>query len=446
MRIGIFGVGYVGLVTGACFAEMGNTVTCYDIDRKKISRLRKGEIPIYEPGLEDLVRKNVAEDRLSFTTDVREVVENSFIIFIAVGTPSGRRGEANLEGIFDSAKKIAENMDSYKIVVTKSTVPVGTTERVEEILRENLKDPSIEFDVANNPEFLKEGAAVDDFMYPDRIIVGCKNSRVAEIMKELYAPFSRRGEKLIVMDVRSSEMTKYAANAMLATRISFMNEIARVCEAVGADVESVRKGIGSDPRIGNKFIYPGVGFGGSCFPKDLRALIQTAREAGVKTSLLDSVVRVNEEQRRLFFEKVLTYFGGNLKGRTLGVWGIAFKPKTDDIREAPAVDVMEWALKEGARVKAYDPVAVPNAKARFRGQKGVSFPRGPYEAVKGADALLIFTEWPVFREPDFEKMKKLMKNPAIFDGRNLYTPARVRSLGFDYFPIGRPIDGDGGKL
>ncbi len=437
MRIGIFGVGYVGLVTGACFAEMGNTVTCYDIDKKKISKLNKGIVPIFEPGLEELVKKNIQQERLFFTADVSKVVNDSFIIFIAVGTPSGRRGEANLEGIYDAARKIAENMESYKIVVTKSTVPVGTTEKVEEIIKEGLKGKDLEFDVANNPEFLKEGAAVEDFMSPDRIILGCRNSRVAEIMKELYAPFSRRGEKVIVMDLRSSEMTKYAANAMLATRISFMNEIARICEAVGADVEHVRKGIGSDPRIGNKFIYPGIGFGGSCFPKDLRALISTARESRVKTSLLDSVVKVNEEQRRIFFKKVKSYFGGRIEGRTFAVWGLAFKPRTDDIREAPAIDVMEMILEEGGRIKAFDPVAVKNTRERFKGEKNLSFGKNNYEVLRGADALLIFTEWTMFREPDFDKMKKLMKTPVIFDGRNLYNPRRLVELGFEYFSVGR---------
>lgn len=437
MRLSVIGVGYVGLVTGACFAEMGNEVICYDIDRKKTEKLKKGIIPIYEPGLTELVEKNFRQGRLSFTTDIIKAVEGGFIIFIAVGTPSGRRGEANLEGIFDAARGIARNMNSYKIIVTKSTVPVGTTDRVAEIIRENIVDSDMEFDVVNNPEFLKEGAAVEDFMFPDRIVIGCSSSRVAEVMKELYGPFSRRGEKVTVMDIRSSEMTKYASNAMLATRISFMNEIARICDAVGADVESVRKGIGSDPRIGNKFLYPGIGFGGSCFPKDLRALISTAKGNRVRPRLLDSVVRINDDQRKRFAEEVKKHFSGKISGRTFAVWGIAFKPNTDDIREAPSIDVIEYLVNEGAKVKAFDPIAMKNARERFRGNSAVSFGRGNYEVLKNADALLIFTEWPLFREPDFDKIKKLMKKPLIFDGRNLYNPERMKSFEIDYFCVGR---------
>lgn len=437
MRLSVIGVGYVGLVTGACFSEMGNDVTCYDIDRKKTEKLKRGVIPIYEPGLENLVRKNFAQGRLRFTTDIKDAVEDAFIIFIAVGTPSGRRGEASLDAIFEAARNIARNMNSYKIIVTKSTVPVGTTDKVAQVIQENVKDQNLEFDVVNNPEFLKEGAAVEDFMFPDRIIIGCSNARVAQIMKELYAPFSRTGEKVTVMDIRSSEMTKYTANAMLATRISFMNEIARICDAVGADVESVRKGIGSDPRIGNKFIYPGIGFGGSCFPKDLRALITTAKREKVMPQLLESVVRINTEQRKLFGERVKSYFSGKLSGKTLGVWGISFKPNTDDIREAPSIDVIDFLLKEGARVKAFDPISLKNARERFKEEKGITFGKNNYDVLKKADALLIFTEWPLFREPDFDKIKKLLKKPVIFDGRNLYSPERMKSYGITYICIGR---------
>jgi UDPglucose 6-dehydrogenase len=437
MRLSVIGAGYVGLVTGACFSEMGNEVICYDIDRKKTEKLKKGIIPIYEPGLDKLVEKNFRQGRLQFTKDIKKAVENSFIIFIAVGTPSGRRGEANLDGIYDAARNIALNMNSYKIIVTKSTVPVGTTDKVAEIIRDNVQKSDMEFDVVNNPEFLKEGAAVEDFMFPDRIVIGCASARVAEIMKELYAPFSRRGEKVNVMDIRSSEMTKYASNAMLATRISFMNEIARICDAVGADVESVRKGIGSDPRIGNKFLYPGIGFGGSCFPKDLRALISTAKGNKVRPRLLDSVVKINADQRKRFADGVKRYFSGKLSGKTFAVWGIAFKPNTDDIREAPSIDVIEFLVNEGARVKAYDPIALKNARERFKGNSSVTFARSNYEVLKKADALLIFTEWPLFREPDFDKIKKLMKTPVIFDGRNLYNPERMKNYGIQYFCIGR---------
>jgi UDPglucose 6-dehydrogenase len=437
MRIGMIGVGYVGLVTGACFAEMGNDVTCYDIDKKKIDRLKGGMIPIYEPGVKELVAKNVEQGRMKFTTNMKETVGDSFIIFLAVGTPSGRRGEANLEGIFDASKNLAKEISSYKIVVTKSTVPVGTTEKVAEIIRKNLPDPSVEIDVVNNPEFLKEGAAVGDFMTPDRIVIGCANSRVSEIMKELYAPFSRRGEKILVMDIRSSEMTKYTANAMLATRISFMNEVGRICDAVGADVESVRKGIGTDPRIGDKFLYPGIGFGGSCFPKDLRALVSTAKHYHVKPSILETVVKVNVDQRIHFFEKINNYYSKKLSGKSFAVWGLSFKPKTDDIREAPAIDVIEMILSEGGKIKAYDPVAIDNAKAHFKGTKGISFGKNNYEVVKKADGLIIFTEWAPFREPDFERLKEEMKGSVIFDGRNLYNPRRLKKLGFDYICIGR---------
>ncbi len=437
MRIGMVGVGYVGLVTGACFAEMGNDVTCYDIDKKKISRLEKGIIPIYEPGLSEMVLKNFSQGRLRFTTNIKETVADSFVIFLAVGTPSGRRGEANLQGIFDASKKLAGEINSYKIIVTKSTVPVGTTEKVEEIIRGNLPDPSTDIDVVNNPEFLKEGAAVADFMLPDRIVIGCSNARVGEIMKELYAPFSRRGEKIILMNIRSSEMTKYSANAMLATRISFMNEIGKICDAVGADVESVRKGIGSDPRIGNKFLYPGIGFGGSCFPKDLRALIATAKNYKVKPGILDSVVKVNRDQRAHFFNKIKKYYRGKLSGKKFAVWGISFKPKTDDIREAPSLEVMASIMEGGGKIRAYDPVAMENGKTHFRGERSISFGKNNYEVLKNADGLIIFTEWAPFREPDFEKIMRELKKPVIFDGRNLYNPERLRKMGFDYICVGR---------
>jgi UDPglucose 6-dehydrogenase len=422
----------VGLVAGTCFAEGGNDVVCVDNVAAKIDALRAGKVPIYEPGLEELIRRNVAEGRLTFSTDLDDAVRKSVVCFVAVGTPSGDDGAADLSAVWAVGKAIAKAMDGYRIVVTKSTVPVGTHAKLAEVLASNTSHP---FDVVSNPEFMKEGAAIDDFMKPDRVVIGTRNAKAADVMRELYEPFCRTGAPILVMDNASAEMTKYAANALLATKISFMNEIANLCERVGADVDLVRRGIGSDRRIGHHFLFPGVGYGGSCFPKDVKAVIHTAQENGMAFPLLSSVEAVNEQQKRRLVQKITAQFGENLSGRKFAVWGLAFKPRTDDMREAPSLTVVRGLLGRGAQVAVHDPEALGEARRHFG--DSVSYHRMNYEALDGVDALCIVTEWNEFRRPDFARMKKVMKSPIIFDGRNLYEPEVMREHGFTYFPIGR---------
>jgi len=508
MKICVIGTGYVGLVAGTCFAETGNDVICMDIDEKKIDSLRNGNVPIYEPGLEEMLRRNVAEERLAFTTDLAQAVRKSLVIFIAVGTPPKPDGAPDMSYVLGAARGIAENMNGYKIIVNKSTVPVGTADRVRQEISAHTR---FQFDVVSNPEFLKEGAAIDDFMKPDRVVIGTYEVRVSEIMKELYAPFTRTGAPILMMDPRSAEMTKYAANAMLASRISFMNEVANLCEHVGADVNCVRQGMGLDRRIGSSFLFPGVGYGGSCFPKDVKALIALAQEHNYPLKLVGAIEEVNQLQKSVLVDKILKFYcspvadqleefkkahagnvkngsshrhqtsstdglpsgdysyvlsldtskipdmtltqndlgltnrlvrareeaqnGSPVKGKTFGVWGLSFKPQTDDMREAPSVVVIEHLLKLGADVQAYDPEAIGQARSVFG--KRIKYAKNNYEAVKGADALLLITEWNVFRNPDFEKVRSLLKYPVIFDGRNQYNPIEMRELGFLYFGIGR---------
>jgi len=434
MKLAVVGSGYVGLVAGACFAEAGNHVICMDKDEAKIEKLRHGIIPIYEPGLENMVERNVKNNKLSFSTDIKHTVENSEIIFIAVGTPPDEDGSADLSHVTAVAKAIGQNMTSPKIVVNKSTVPVGTAAKVKETIE---KETNIQVDVISNPEFLKEGAAIDDFMYPDRVVIGTSNPKVAETMQELYEPFIRTGNPIHIMDELSAELTKYAANALLATKISFMNEIAHLCERVGADVTKIRKGIGSDKRIGYSFIFPGVGYGGSCFPKDVKALIRTAKEYKYDMQILTSVEEVNEEQKKTLVPKVLDYFNGDIKGKTFTLWGLSFKPKTDDMREAPSRVIIKELHKLGAKIKAHDPVAIEEAR-RLKLDDIVTLHDDNYDALKDSDGLLVVTEWLEYREPDFDRMKQIMKTPVIFDGRNIYKPEKVREKGFDYFSIGRP--------
>jgi UDPglucose 6-dehydrogenase len=439
MKLAVIGTGYVGLVTGTCFAEMGNDVWCVDVDEHKIENLKNGIIPIYEPGLEEIVKRNFEEGRLRFTTEIKEAMENALIVFIAVGTPPGDDGSADLKFVLQVAADIGNVMEKYTIVVDKSTVPVGTAKVVRQRISETLEKRGrgdIEFDVVSNPEFLKEGDAIEDFMRPDRVVIGSDNVRTAEIMKELYSPFTRSGERFILMDIVSAEMTKYAANAMLATRISFMNEISRLCEVTGADVEQIRRGIGSDSRIGKAFLYAGLGYGGSCFPKDVKALVKTSRDHGLEPSILVAVEEVNKQQRKHFVDKVLAFYNGDVKGRTFAVWGLAFKPQTDDMREAPALDIVEMLLKLGAKVRAYDPIAWKNAQKTL-GSDGIEYIQNNYEAAEGTDAILIMTEWHHFRRPDFDRLKTTMKAPVIFDGRNQYDMKQMRDRGFKYFGIGR---------
>ena len=440
MKVTVVGSGYVGLVTGACFAEMGNDVYCVDIDQKKIENLKKGILPIYEPGLEEIVKRNYSGGRLRFTTDIKEGLDDSLFMFIAVGTPPDEDGSADLQHVLAVARDIGRKMEKYVIIVNKSTVPVGTADRVREAVREELTKRGrgeLEFDVVSNPEFLKEGAAIEDFMRPDRIIVGTDNVRTGELIKELYAPFVRNGHPIFIMGVRSAELTKYAANAMLATRISFMNELSRLCEISGADIESIRQGIGSDTRIGMPFLYAGLGYGGSCFPKDVKALIQTSKEFGLEAKVLQAVEEINHEQRYRFAENVKKHFGGDVKGKTFAVWGLSFKPQTDDMREAPAIDIISVLRDAGARFRAHDPVAMEVAKSII-GDKSVTYVSNYYDALEGADALLLLTEWNQFRRPDYERMKSLLKQPIIFDGRNQYDPAKMKEIGFTYYCIGRP--------
>ena len=431
MNLGMIGAGYVGLVTGTCFAESGNDVVCVDIDEKKIAALKAGEVPFYESGLEELVRRNVAEQRLSFTTRLEEAVAQSTVLFLAVGTPQGSDGGANLSHVFDTARSIARAMDGFRIIVTKSTVPPGTADEIKKLVASTT---SQRFAVVSNPEFLKEGAAVDDFMKPDRVVLGGDDPEAIEILKELHEPFLRTGNPILVMDNRSAEMTKYAANAMLATKISFMNEIARLCEKVGGDINQVRLAIGLDRRIGPHFIFPGAGYGGSCFPKDVRAMIKLGDEE-VPMALLSAVEQVNEQQKRFLAEKVKAHFGSKLNERTLAVWGLSFKPRTDDMREAPSITVIEALLQEGARIQAFDPKAMGEARKHF-GER-IRYAANNYDAAQGADGLIIVTEWNEFRRPNFDRLKRLLKNPVIFDGRNLYDPVELAGLGFTYYSIGR---------
>ncbi|GAB6048018.1 UDP-glucose/GDP-mannose dehydrogenase family protein [Methyloparacoccus murrellii] len=439
MKVTIFGSGYVGLVTGACLAEVGNEVVCVDIDQGKIDRLNQGEVPIHEPGLDAIIARNRAAQRLRFTTDVDLGVAHGLFQFIAVGTPPDEDGSADLQYVTAVARAIGERLHDYRIVVNKSTVPVGTADKVRDTIRAVLSErqAAIEFDVVSNPEFLKEGAAIEDFMKPDRIVVGTDNPRTTELLRALYAPFNRNHDRLVCMDIRSAELTKYAANAMLATKISFMNELANLAERLGADIEKVRVGIGSDPRIGYHFIYPGCGYGGSCFPKDVKALERTAREVDYSAQLLQAVEGVNERQKLRLFEKLAAYFQGRLQGRTFALWGLAFKPNTDDMREASSRVLMERLWAAGARVRAFDPVARDEARRLYGERADLVLCDSPEATLEGADALVIVTEWNVFRSPDFDMIRSTLSHPAIFDGRNLYDPARLKSLGFDYFGIGR---------
>jgi len=439
MKITVIGTGYVGLVTGACLADVGNDVLCLDLDRRKIDILESGGIPIHEPGLEDVVRRNRAAGRLRFTTSIEDSVAHGAVQFIAVGTPPDEDGSADLSYVVAAARNIGRHMSEHKLVVDKSTVPVGTADAVRNAVAEELgkRNAKLTFAVASNPEFLKEGAAVEDFMRPDRIVIGSDDEEATRTMRAIYAPFQRNHERLIVMDVRSAELTKYAANAMLATRISFMNEIANLAERLGADIEQVRRGIGSDPRIGWHFLYPGVGYGGSCFPKDVQALVRTAATNGVELQVLPAVERVNEGQKRVLVDKIAARFGNDLSGKTFALWGLAFKPGTDDMREAPSRVVVAGLLKSGARVRAYDPAAMEEAKRVFGAERGLAYAESPMGALEGADALVIVTEWKEFRSPDFSAVRAKLKTPAIFDGRNLYDPTDVARAGLEYYPIGR---------
>ena len=432
MKISVIGTGYVGLVVGTCFAESGNDVICVDVDETKIKLLKKGESPIYEPGLTDLLRKNLEEKRLLFTPDLDVAVKKSEIIFLALPTPQSEDGSADLHHVLEVAKRIGRLMNGYKVIVNKSTVPVGTADKVREIVAKETKH---EFDVVSNPEFLKEGAAVNDFMKPDRVVIGSRSPKALAMMQDLYAPFVRTGNPLMVMDERSSELTKYAANSFLATKVSFMNEVANLCERVGADIDAVRKGMGTDARIGQQFLFAGIGYGGSCFPKDVSPLLNTSRTYNHPLHILEAVEAVNRRQKQVIVEKIKHHFGGALKGKVITLWGLAFKPNTDDIREAPALTIIESLIKEGVHLRAHDPAAMDIAKKQLGG--GVKFFDNNYDALKGADALVVVTEWNEFRRPDFDRMKGLMRTPVIFDGRNIYDPARLEEKGFVYYGIGR---------
>lgn len=433
MHIAVVGTGYVGLVVGACLAETGHRVVCADHDEAKVARLNDGEIPIFEPGLEPLVDENLAAGRLEFTTDVETAIKASRVVFIAVGTPSDGDGSANLENVLSVARVIGRSMERETIVVTKSTVPIGTAPQIRDAI---AAETDVPFHVCSNPEFLKEGAAVDDFLKPDRVVLGVDVPSVAAVLSDLYAPFVRSGNEIIIMDVASAELTKYAANAMLATRISFMNMIARLCAETGANVDAVRHGIGSDSRIGSSFLFPGIGYGGSCFPKDVKALIHTAQNLGVDASMLNAVEAVNQGQKHWITQRVLERFGDELTGRTFGIWGLAFKPQTDDLREAPSLVTLSELTQRGARIRAHDPVAMEEARRRFEGS--IELVDSDYAAVEGADALLIHTEWHPYRRPDFPRLLETMRTPVIIDGRNLYDPAQMAQLGFEYYSVGRP--------
>ena len=438
MKVTIFGSGYVGLVTAACLADSGNHIVCVDVDVRKVEMLRRGEVPIHEPGLDEMIKRNSAAGRLSFTVDADEGVAHGLFQMIAVGTPPDEDGSADLRHVLAVADTIGSRMSEYKVVITKSTVPVGTGDRVQATIGAALerRGADIEFDTVSNPEFLKEGAAIADFMKPDRIVVGAQNSRAIQLMRALYDPFTRNHDRLIPMDVRSAELTKYAANAMLATRISFMNELANFAERAGADIESVRQGMGSDPRIGYAFIYPGLGYGGSCFPKDVKALVKSASAAGCEPSILKAVEVVNERQKQRLFEKMRAYFG-ELSGKTIAIWGLAFKPNTDDMREAPSRVLLENLWAAGGSVRAYDPVAMREAQRIYGDRREFTLCSSAMQALEGADALAIVTEWPEFRSPDFEFMRQTMREPVVFDGRNLYDPTHMQVLGWRYFSIGR---------
>ena len=435
MKVCVVGTGYVGLVAGTCLAEMGNDVICVDNNLEKLSQLEKGIVPIYEPGLEELIKVNVSEGRLNFTSNLQEAVQKSLVCFIAVGTPQGEDGQADLKYVYEVAKSIGQSINDYKVIVDKSTVPVGTADAVSKIIKEQT---NIEFDVVSNPEFLKQGAAVDDFLKPDRVVVGSNSQKATEIMQELYSPFLRTGNPVIMMDVKSAEMTKYAANSFLAVKISYANEIANICEQVGADAEMVRIGMCSDKRIGSQFLFPGLGYGGSCFPKDVKALLKTAKDNNCDYQLLQAADDVNKKQRQVFINKILNKFGNDLSGKTFAVWGLAFKPKTNDMREAPAITIINALLERGAKVQAYDPKAVESAKEIF-GNK-ITYSKSAYEALNGADCMLLLTEWNEFRRPDFDKIKSLMKGNVIFDGRNQYNSKRLLEKGFEYYQIGKQTD------
>ena len=432
MNITVIGTGYVGLVAGACFADMGNNVICVDNNKQKLEQLEKGIIPIYEPGLEELVKSNTLEERLTFSSDLDSAVKASEVCFIAVGTPQGEDGSADLQYVLGVAEEIAKAMNGYKVIVDKSTVPVGTAEKVAEIIKKHTTHP---FDVVSNPEFLKQGNAVDDFLYPDRVVIGSNSDRATQIMQDIYSPFFRTGNRVIVMDVKSAEMTKYAANSFLATKISFMNEIANLCEKVGADAEMVRVGMSTDSRIGNKFLFPGLGYGGSCFPKDVKALIRTGLDNNCEMNIIKAADEANKKQRVNFLNKITKHFGEDLTGKTFAVWGLAFKPKTDDLREAPSITIINDLLKRGAKVKAFDPKAMETARFYFK--ETITYSKNSYEAIEGADALLLLTEWNEFRRPDFEKIKSLLKQPVIFDGRNQYNAERLKEKGFIYCQVGK---------
>lgn len=434
MKIAVVGTGYVGLVTGTCFSETGNTVTCIDIDRAKVEKLQGGKVTIYEPGLEQLFERNLKQQRLFFTTNLAEGIKDAKVIFLALPTPPGEDGSADLKYILKVADDLGPLLQDYAVIVDKSTVPVGTADKVRDRIAKNAK---VEFDVVSNPEFLREGVAVEDFMKPERVVIGTTSPRARKIMETLYAPFVRQGNPLVFMDERSAELTKYAANSFLATKITFMNEIANLCELVGADVDAVRKGIGTDSRIGKRFLFPGIGYGGSCFPKDVQALAKSAKDAAYKFKILDAVMEVNEDQKTKLVDKVKSYFKGNLKGKTIAVWGLSFKPHTDDIREAPALYNIEAFLKEGAHIKAHDPEAMENVKQIMNGK--IEYCVTPYDAASGADAIFIATEWPEFRTPDFEKLMKIVKAKVIFDGRNVYELDVMREHGFTYYSIGREV-------
>lgn len=432
MKIAVVGTGYVGLVTGTCFAETGNHVTCVDIDENKVKSLQSGKITIYEPGLELLFERNIRQGRLDFTTSLEEGIENANVIFLALPTPPEENGSADLKYILGVADQLGGLLKQYAIIIDKSTVPVGTSEKVNERIRKNAK---VDFDVVSNPEFLREGVAVEDFMKPERVIIGTTSERARQIMEELYSPLVRQGNPIIFMDERSAELTKYAANSFLATKISFMNEIANLCEKLGADVDAVRNGMGTDSRIGRRFLFAGIGYGGSCFPKDVKALANSSDEVGYDFRILNSVMDVNKDQKSILLPKIQNYFDGNLKGKTIALWGLAFKPYTDDIREAPAIDNIQWLLEKGANVRAYDPEAMGNMVKIFEDK--IYFAEDEYDALKNADALLIATEWPVFRTPEFDRMSSLLNNKVVFDGRNLYSPDLLERHGFSYFSIGR---------
>ena len=436
MKIAVIGTGYVGLVSGTCFAETGNTVICVDIDKEKVKRLTGGEITIYEPGLEKLFLRNLKEKRLSFTTDLTEGIKDAKIIFLALPTPPGENGSADLKYILGVASELGKLLTGYKVIVDKSTVPVGTADKVKAAIAENYKG---DFDVVSNPEFLREGAAVDDFMKPDRVVIGATSERARQLMSEIYGPFVRQGNPLIFMDERSAELTKYAANSFLATKISFMNEIARLCEYLGADVDMVRRGMGSDDRIGRRFLFPGIGYGGSCFPKDVQALVRSSVEVDYKFEILNAVMRVNEEQKLHLMPAIKKYFNNNLEGKRIALWGLAFKPNTDDIREAPALSMIDALLKEGAQIVAFDPEAMPNVKKQLG--HVIGYVENQYEALSDADALVIATEWSEFRTPDFEKLNSMMKKKVVFDGRNLFDVQKMKEMDFYYVSIGRKLVG-----